>query len=370
MPSTPLVSIIVPVKNGSKTLKSCLEHISQSIYQHFELIVVDDSSSDDSAVIASAFATRIYHTSSLPPPKPQTTNIQMSIGPAGARNLGSRNAKGEILFFVDCDVLIGSDAVGRAVQFLSLHSDYVAVFGSYDNSPAAKDLISQFRNLLHHFVHQTSNVEAETFWAGCGAIRKDAFYQVDGFNAKEFPIPSVEDIDLGYRLRDAGLRIYLDKGLSAKHLKCWTLKTMIITDIFHRAVPWLKLLNNRPSVSRDLNLQTSSRISGGLVFLAVVIFSMVFGIGTLQMIGAVREPIVLLGFSLTLLLLSVSHLFLIIAALLNLKLYEFLAKNNGMLFAIQAIPIHLLYYFYGSLTFVFFYISNKMILPNPENHKY
>ena len=49
-----------------------------------------------------------------------------------------------------------------------------AVFGSYDDEPGAPNLVSQYRNLLHHFVHQTGRTEASTFWTGCGAVRRDA----------------------------------------------------------------------------------------------------------------------------------------------------------------------------------------------------
>ena len=58
-------------------------------------------------------------------------------------------------------------------------------------------MVSQYRNLLHHFVHQHGHAEASTFWAGCGAIRRAAFDAVGGFDAARFPRPSIEDIELG-----------------------------------------------------------------------------------------------------------------------------------------------------------------------------
>ena len=62
-------------------------------------------------------------------------------------------------------------------------SDAVAVFGSYDLPPRSPNVLSQYRNLFHHFVHQTSNDRATTFWAGCGAVKASAFRAMDGFDA-------------------------------------------------------------------------------------------------------------------------------------------------------------------------------------------
>ncbi len=56
------------------------------------------------------------------------------------------------------------------VLFVSEEPDLAAVFGSYDDEPAAPNFLSQYKNLFHHFVHQQGSAEASTFWSGCGAI--------------------------------------------------------------------------------------------------------------------------------------------------------------------------------------------------------
>ena len=94
-----------------------------------------------------------------------------------------------------------------------------AVFGSYDDAPAEPGVVSQFRNLLHHHVHQQGAGEATTFWAGLGAVRADAFRAAGGFDAERYPLPSVEDIDLGTRLSRNGGRILLDPLIQGTHLK-------------------------------------------------------------------------------------------------------------------------------------------------------
>src|SRR4030095_3475777 len=75
-------------------------------------------------------------------------------GPGAARNCGARHAQGELLFFVDADVVVPLEAVSCVVKGFEERSDVAPVFGSYDASPRAEGVVSQYRNLLHHFVHQ------------------------------------------------------------------------------------------------------------------------------------------------------------------------------------------------------------------------
>ena len=107
-------------------------------------------------------------------------------GPSAARNLGADRADGDVLVFVDSDVLPHSDAFARIRAAFASDPELAAVFGSYDDSPAAPGAVSGFRNLLHHYVHQESAGDATTFWAGLGAIRRDAFVRA---GAAIFPQP-------------------------------------------------------------------------------------------------------------------------------------------------------------------------------------
>ena len=100
--------------------------------------------------------------------------------------------------------------------------------------PLLRPFYSQFRNLLHHYVHQTSSQEAQTFWAGFGAIRRNALKSSGGFDEQ---IEGIEDVELGTRLASGGAKLCLDKSLQVKHLKKWTLTSSVKTDIFKRAVP-------------------------------------------------------------------------------------------------------------------------------------
>ena len=183
-------------------------------------------------------------------------------GPAAARNEGAARAECDVLVFVDADVVVQGDAFARLrAAFADPGLD--AVFGSYDDRPEAPGTVSRFRNLLHHHVHQEGAGPASTFWAGLGAVRREAFEAAGGFDAERYPAASIEDVELGLRLSRSGARIVLDPAIQGTHLKAWTLQTMLRTDLWRRGVPWVVLLLDRKENSRTLNLGWRNRLSAG-----------------------------------------------------------------------------------------------------------
>lgn len=88
-----------------------------------------------------------------------------------------------------------SDAVDRVAMVFKREPDIAALFGSYDDNPGETTFLSQYRNLLHHFVHQQGCEDASTFWAGCGAIRREVFLSIGGFD-EGYVRPAIEDIEL------------------------------------------------------------------------------------------------------------------------------------------------------------------------------
>jgi glycosyltransferase involved in cell wall biosynthesis len=251
-----LISVVIPVKNGERELGRCLEALRRSVHQDYECIVVDDGSSDRSAEVAERFGVRVIRS-------------QSSLGPAAARNRGAREARGDILFFIDADVCVGPDSVGRVAENFAADPELDAVIGSYDDSPEAADFLSQYKNLMHSFVHQSAQESASTFWSGCGAMRRAVFEQYSGFS-EDYKRPAIEDIELGYRLTAGGRKILLDKGLLVKHLKAWSFWRLLKTDILDRGIPWTELILRDANMPNDLNVQISQRISVALVYVLLL----------------------------------------------------------------------------------------------------
>ncbi len=252
---------MIPVFNGGSELQECLDAIGASSYGVHECILVDDASTDGGTQrIAETHDARVIH-------------LEDRQGPATARNRGVEEASGDLIFFVDADVVVHPDALGIAVKVFETEPETAAVFGSYDDEPGHRSFLSQYRNLFHHWVHQTGQSEASTFWTGCGVIRRDVFLTMKGFNAN-FQRPSIEDIELGSRLRRSGYRIRLEKAMLCKHLKQWTFWSLIKTDIFQRGVPWMTLLLHNRDAPIDLNLSYNSRIAtvlAGLLALSMAV---------------------------------------------------------------------------------------------------
>lgn len=189
---------------------------------------------------------------------------------AGARNAGAERARGEVLVFVDADVLVHPDALARIRSAFRERPGLTAVFGAYDDAPSAPGTVSAFRNLLHHHVHHESPGPAETFWSGLGAVRREAFHAVGGFDAERYAHPSIEDVDLGVRLVADGARIELDPRIQGTHLKAWTLRSMLWTDFARRGVPWVRLLLREGHASAALNLGWRHRISAAASVVGVL----------------------------------------------------------------------------------------------------
>ncbi len=202
-------------------------------------------------------------------PPDEVIVVREGNGPAAARNAGAAAAAGDVLVFVDADVLPHADAFARIRRAFDERPDLVALFGSYDDAPPAPGLVSAFRNLLHHHVHQTSGGRATTFWAGLGAIRRDAFAALGGFDAARYREPSIEDIELGARLAAQGGWIELDPRVQGTHLKAWTLGSMIRTDFARRGVPWVELVLRGGGSSSALNLGWRHRASAVASLLAL-----------------------------------------------------------------------------------------------------
>jgi hypothetical protein len=182
-------------------------------------------------------------------------------GPSAARNRGAGQAKTDVLVFVDSDVVVHADALERVRSAFAEDPSLTAMFGSYDDGPRSRGLVSEFRNLLHHHVHHQHPGSADTFWAGLGAVRRAEFLLLEGFDTTRFTRPSVEDIDLGMRLRDLGGRIELRPSVQGTHLKRWTLKSMVVTDFHRRGVPWTLMCLERQSWPGTLNLSWHERTS-------------------------------------------------------------------------------------------------------------
>lgn len=311
----PTVSIVVPFHRDLSYLRRCLAAF-HPLPEGAELIVVADAAVEDCRPLIQEFGARLLE---IPGPS----------GPAIARNRGAAVARGEVLVFVDSDVVAARDALTRIVERFRIEPHVQAVFGTYDDVPGAPNFVSQYKNLAHAFVHRSSSTVATTFWSGLGAIRTRAFWSVGGFDER-FPRPCIEDIDLGYRLHAGGNAIRLDHDLRGCHLKKWTIRSMIASDVLDRGIPWTQLIVRAHRIHNDLNIKSAYRVSVALAYalLALLALSIVEAASLLAAL-----PVLALLY------------------ILNRRFYLFFVRTKGLAFALRLMPLHYLYHLYNGISF-------------------
>ncbi len=369
----PAISVVIPVRNDPTNLELCLRALEASEQPAAEIIVVDDASTDETVDVARGFGVQLIRQ-------------EQQAGPAAARNRGAEAASYPYLYFLDADVCVHPKTLGRVMAKFESDPSAEAFFGSYDTRPGAPNFLSQYRNLLHHYVHQVGKKQASTFWSGCGAIKRSVFLASGGFDTG-FSNASIEDIELGSRLREAGHRIELVKSIQVQHLKRWDFWWMVRTDIRNRALPWTRLVLRQGKIPNDLNLKYSQRVAALLAACLAVILALaswfdprmllIPGLAILAPLAIDRwtahrplpnwarwtggvAVVVLLGallFSLAvgyvrLPLWSLPALVCLIGIVsINLGFYRFLLQVKHPMFAALVLPLHVLYYLYSSAAF-------------------
>ena len=253
------VSVVIPVYNGGKAFELSLASVAAAVRPGDEIIVVADGKSDGAWRIAPKFGATVIV-------------LEQNGGPGRARNRGAREAKCDLLFFVDADVTVRPNAIALIESVFIQEPQLTAMIGSYDEEPYHTNFLSQYKNLLHHYVHQKGPSSATTFWGACGVIRRNIFVEMGGFK-ETYLRASIEDIELGYRLYSSGYTIRIEKTLQVTHLKRWTPFGLIKTEILLRGAPWTRLLWKQlwrsGKMTGDLNLDAKHKLS--LIISAAII---------------------------------------------------------------------------------------------------
>lgn len=337
----PTLSVIIPARNAERVLPGALDALSRNDLprDEWELIVVDDGSTDATAAIARRHADHVVE-----------LHTDRPCGPAFARNRGAEVARGHILVFLDADTCAHPDTLRKFARLFADDRTLGAAFGSYDAHPPAPSFVSQYRNLLHHFVHQRSPGEAETFWAGCGAVRRVVLIDAGMFDEWHFSRPQIEDVEIGSRIRARGYRILLRPDIQVTHRKHWTFGAMLRTDLLDRGIPWTRLLVQQRAMTRAAALNLRPVEKAKTVLLGLAILASAMGLLT----GAVAWHLASLGAVLA-----------VVGA--SAPFYLFLARLRGSWFALRAIPLHLLYYVLNGVAVASGYLLHHLVgEPRPD----
>jgi GT2 family glycosyltransferase len=310
------VSFVIPAFQAARTLRACIESLRATNVPDSEIIVVDDGSFDGTRELAGQLADVVVA-------RP------CQGGAARSRNDGVRVARGDILFFVDADVTVTGDAVTGILQRIA--DGYDACFGAYRALPPpdARSVVTNYKNIVHHYTHLEHPGPVTTFWSGFGAVRRDAFVAVGGFDATVTTTADVEDIELGYRLHAAGFRAYLDPRHQVDHHKRYTFRQLVSSDILHRAVPWSRAMWRLRSFGAALNFTSSAALSSVLAGLVVLLLALSPWLGPIGLIAAAGAGLIWL--------------------VLNMSFLEYVLTHWGAAGAAVTTPLLFLFYLYAPI---------------------
>jgi len=202
----PLISVIIPTYNKGPLLVRTLQALSQQTVppDDVEVLVIDDGSTDgtEAVVAGSSSDDRLRYVR------------QDNLGAGSARNHGAQLAQGDILVFLDADIVLDSDA-------LAVHQD---AHSQFDRSLMISRILPMTPNphgledLLFQETMDFGGTDKVMTWrhaiTQCLSIRREHFVEVGGFDTN---LRRCQDIEFGYRAVQQGLLVRYLSQCHARH---------------------------------------------------------------------------------------------------------------------------------------------------------
>jgi len=263
-------SVIIPAFNAGETIRKCLESVFNSDFKDFEVIVVDDASTDDTLKIAQEFPAKIIKIKHQ-----RGKSYARNTGASHARNIGEKKAECDILVFIDSDIVIGKDTLGKIVTIFEKRPEITSIAGVLSKTHSNKNYFSQYKNLYMNYILNKCPEYVDFIYGSCCAIRKEHFESYD------LTYTFGQDTELGARLSVKGHKMLLDKDIQVVHLKKHSFLSFVRNDfiipyywsrLFIEQRKWKGLLK-RKRVFHARGAQLLSIIVSFLLLLSVFINS-------------------------------------------------------------------------------------------------
>ena len=210
-------SIVIPTYNKNVVLMHCLEALChQSVDKAiFEVLIVNDGGNNEISEIIGLFKNRLN----------LRYFYQKNKGPAAARNLGIKNAKGDIILFLDDDSLPKIDWLENVIQAWKIFSDYDGI-GGYTLSETTDNIYCRVNSdFFNWYLDLYADDKLHPFLVTCNAgYRKRILSRIDNFDER-FKKASGEDRDLNIKISKIGGKLRLDKKILVYHDKDLTFLT-------------------------------------------------------------------------------------------------------------------------------------------------
>lgn len=202
-PAAPLVSVVIPTRNGATRLPSVLDALSkQTLQGAFEVIVIDDHSTDSTAEVAASY------------PFVRVVRNDGAAGVPGASNVGVRAAAAEVIAFTDDDTMPAENWIEHGLELLGATAAD-AVAGHIDVPLGPHPTLTELMDLGRGYLDQEHYVSCGYFATANLWMRRELFDRIGGFDER-FTAQS-HDSDLGARIAEAGLRVIYAADLVVEH---------------------------------------------------------------------------------------------------------------------------------------------------------
>ena len=325
-----MISIVIPTYNAEKFMPTLLDSIFHNKIDDMEVVIVDDCSTDDTVRISKSFPVRVI-------------NMEKNSGPAKARNIGVEAAKGDIIYFLDSDVIVLDGAIKEVKDYFDQNPSAKCVIGICSTEPLNKGFVSKYMAMFEyiHLIGQ-ENKAVSVFAPRCGAIKRDFFLEIGSYD-ENYKGADVEDFELARRINKQS-SIILNPKIMVRHQFANFKQALRI--YFRRTVMWVHLF------FKEKQLDNAGPTSPNNGLAAICAFFSFISLFLLPMTGLVKPVFIVL---------------IALYIFFNLKLFHFMKNEAGLGFAIKAMFLN---YFlgieimvsaiYGVLSYPF---SDKEILP-------
>jgi len=291
--------------NEAPRIAACLEALLQEGGKDLEIILVDDGSTDDTVAVASRYPCKIIRGGHA--------------GPAAARNLGVGQATGEILLFIDADVEVEPGSLKRISAVFQQRPEVSALVGIRTPQPLNPGLVPAYWALWKfHMYTRAGGEEIDFFSTNRGAMRREAFDAVGEFDTR-YRQADIEDFTFGYRLRELGHRIILDRDFQVRHHFPTLVSSLRKT--IRRTAQWAQVFADRRRFDR-VDVTAGRGILAGILLLALLALAA----------GLIFRPLLWAG-------LILAAFYLVSQA----GLFFFILRHRGPFFTLGAIGVNLLF---------------------------
>ncbi len=303
-----MISIVIPTYNAAKFMPNLLDSIFKQVTDDMEVVIVDDCSTDNTVEIVNKYPARVIQ-------------LGKNGGPARARNIGVEAAKGEIIFFLDSDVVVLDGTMKEVKDCFDKDPSANCVIGICATEPLNKGFVPTYMAMFE-YIHLigTKDNKVSVFAPRCGAIKKDLFQKVGGYD-ESYKGADVEDFELARRINKVDC-IILNPRMLVKHQFVNNFQEAVI-NYFKRAVMWIHLFLKEKKFDNAGPTAPSNGVAAICAFFSLI--SLFF----IPLINTAKYAFILL---------------LIIFMLANLRWWNFMRKEAGLLFSIKAIFLN---YFLG-----------------------